>query len=172
MFLYFVIYSFFGWVFEVAYAYSHQGKFVNRGFLHGPFCPVYGFSSVLILIILEPFKDSYGLLFVTSAILISTIEYFTGLVLEKVFNQKWWDYTDDPFNLHGRICLLFSLMWGAACVIVLKVFHPIFTTLLSLISNETSVYVCIVFAIYFAVDGTATLLKLTNTDVASKLKFN
>lgn len=172
IFLYFIIYSFFGWLFEVAYAYTHQGKFVNRGFLHGPFCPLYGFSSVIIITLLNPFKHNFILLFVMSTILTSVIEYVTGFLLEKVFNQKWWDYTEDPFNLHGRICLLFSLMWGVACVLIIKIVQPIFAALLSFISYKMMIYVCIGFAVYFLIDGVTTLLKLANIDLSSKFDFN
>ena len=172
IFLYFVIYSFLGWLFEVAYAYTHQGNFVNRGFLHGPFCPLYGSSSVIIITLLNPFKNNFILLFIMSTILTSAIEYVTGFLLEKVFNQKWWDYTEDPFNLHGRICLLFSFMWGEACVLIIKIVQPIFAALLSFISYKMMIYVCIGFAVYFAVDGAATLLKLANIDISSKFNLN
>lgn len=121
---FFFVYAFLGWCAEVGYAATKTGKFVNRGFLNGPWCPVYGFGVVIVLGCLEPLSGSLPLLFLGSVVLTSALEWLTGFALEKLFHQRWWDYSDEPFNLTGYICLRFSLMWGFACLFVVKLLHP------------------------------------------------
>ena len=108
----FFVYAFLGWCTEVGYAALRTGRFVNRGFLNGPVCPIYGFGMVIVLFTLEPLAENILLLFLGSVVLTSALEWITGLVLEKLFHQRWWDYSDEPFNVGGYICLRFSLMWG------------------------------------------------------------
>ena len=121
---FFFVYAFLGWCAEVGYAATKTGKFVNRGFLNGPWCPVYGFGVVIVLSCLEPLSGNLPLLFLGSVALTSALEWLTGFALEKLFHQRWWDYSDEPFNLTGYICLRFSLMWGFACLFVVKLLHP------------------------------------------------
>lgn len=160
IFLFFVIYSFLGWLLEVLYAYSNSKCFVNRGFLHGPFCPIYGFGVIIILLCLKPFENNLLTLFIMSIILTSSLEYITGLCLEKFFNQKWWDYSADKFNLHGRICLLFSIVWGIICVFIVKIFQPLLSMLISFIPKPLIIAFSILFFIYFLIDGIFTIKKL------------
>ena len=121
---FFFVYAFLGWCAEVGYAATKTGKFVNRGFLNGPWCPVYGFGVVIVLGCLEPLSGNLPLLFLGSVALTSALEWLTGFALEKLFHQRWWDYSNEPFNLTGYICLRFSLMWGFACLFVVKLLHP------------------------------------------------
>ena len=121
---FFFVYAFLGWCAEVGYAATKTGKFVNRGFLNGPWCPVYGFGVVIVLSCLEPLSGNLPLLFLGSVALTSALEWLTGFALEKLFHQRWWDYSNEPFNLTGYICLRFSLMWGFACLFVVKLLHP------------------------------------------------
>ena len=120
----FFVYAFLGWCTEVSYAALRTGKFVNRGFLNGPVCPIYGCGVVVVLAGLEPLKGNFVLLFLGSVVLTSALEWATGFVLEKLFRQRWWDYSDKPFNLGGYICLEFSIMWGFACLFVVDILHP------------------------------------------------
>lgn len=120
----FFIYAFLGWCTEVCYAALEHGKFINRGFLNGPVCPIYGFGAVLVLLALEPLRGSWPLLFLGSVFVTSLLELVTGFVLEKIFRRHWWDYSDEPFNLGGYICLRFSIMWGFACLFVVDLLHP------------------------------------------------
>ena len=99
----FIIYAFIGWCAEVSYAAVNRGIFVNRGFLNGPYCPIYGCGVVIVVTVLTPLKDNLFLLFVGSVVLTSVLEYITGFLLEKVFHNKWWDYSNMPFNINGRI---------------------------------------------------------------------
>ena len=127
----FFIYAFLGWCTEVAFAAFKERRFVNRGFLNGPICPVYGFGVVAVIHFLTPLRSNLLLLYLGSAILVTAIEWLTGFILEKVFHNKWWDYSNMPLNLNGYVCLLFSLIWGVFCVFIVDVFHPLIDTLLS-----------------------------------------
>lgn len=120
----FLIYSFLGWCTEVTYAAVCEGTFVNRGFLNGPVCPIYGVGVLLVLGILWPLKENLLILFFGSVLVTTVLEYLVGWVLEKLFHDKWWDYSDLPFNIHGYVCLKFSLLWGMACVLIVRVIHP------------------------------------------------
>lgn len=108
---FFVFYSFAGWCLEVLYYFKNERRFVNRGFLYGPFCPIYGFGVLFLVVFLDNYKHNIFALFFLACFFTTVLEYITGFVLEKAFKTKWWDYTDDPFNIHGRVCLLYSLLW-------------------------------------------------------------
>ena len=129
---YFVIYAFLGWCTEVAYQAVHRGKFINRGFLNGPVCPVYGFGMVTVIYCLSRIQDNALLLFLGAVLLTSAIEWLTGFVLEKVFHAKWWDYSDRPLNINGYICLEFSIIWGLACLIVMDAIQPCINALIGI----------------------------------------
>jgi uncharacterized membrane protein len=121
----FFIYGFLGWCTEVAYAACREKKFVNRGFLNGPICPIYGVGVTMVICFLDPVKDQLLLLYVTSIVLVTVLEGLTGFALDKIFHNKWWDYSNRPLNIGGYVCLLFSLIWGVACVFVVKVVQPV-----------------------------------------------
>ena len=116
--MYFFLYAFLGWCCEVIYATLKTGKFVNRGFLNGPVCPIYGTGVVLLLLALTPLRDYAWAVFLAAALICSALELITGFVLEKLFHKKWWDYSDRHFNLCGYICLEMSLLWGVAALAV------------------------------------------------------
>lgn len=162
------IYSFLGWCCEVAYAYKNQKKFVNRGFLHSPFCPIYGACIVSLVLLLDSFKGNIFILFLIAFFSTSFIEYCTGFILEKIFNKKYWDYSMDPFNLHGRICLHFSLMWGGASLGVAKIIHPIISHIVDSIPNTVGLVLVYILLISLIIDFSSTLLiqidlkKITN----------
>ena len=128
---YFVIYSFLGWCMEVAYAAVNSGRFVNRGFLNGPVCPIYGFGMIIVISCLTPLLYNKVFLFLGAVVLTSALEWVTGFALEKIFHGKWWDYSEMPFNLNGYICLKFSIMWGLACVLIMDVIQPVIFTIVS-----------------------------------------
>ena len=101
----FFAFSFLGWCAEVVFAALRERRFVNRGFLNGPFCPIYGFGVVLMDFLLRPFGGNLAVLLVGSMLVGSGLEWVVGFLLEKVFHQKWWDYSDQPHNLNGYVCL-------------------------------------------------------------------
>jgi uncharacterized membrane protein len=169
---FFAIYSFLGWCIEVAYAYTNRGYFVNRGFLYGPFCPIYGLGFVSIIVFLDHFKDNLIALYILSTLLTSIIEYVTGYLLEKIFKSKWWDYTEDPFNLHGRICLHFSLAWGVAAVAIVKIIHPIFFIFVNILPLNIGIYIFYLLISYFMIDLILTISSLIQLNIIlSKLTF-
>lgn len=120
----FLVYAFLGWCAEVAYAAVHNGKFVNRGFLNGPVCPIYGVGMLVVVTLLWGLRHNLILLILGSAGLTTTLEYATGLILERFFHDKWWDYSDKPFNVKGYICLEFTVLWGLAAAFVVGAVHP------------------------------------------------
>lgn len=121
---YYFIYAFMGWCIESVYASWEDNRLVNRGFLYGPFCSIYGFGALILIIVLKPIMDNVLLMFLAAVVLTSVLEYITGFVLEKTFGHKWWDYSNRSFNINGRICLRFSLYWGIISVLMLKILHP------------------------------------------------
>ena len=157
----FFIYAFLGWCTEVSYAATKTGRFVNRGFLNGPWCPIYGFGVVIVLSLLEPLKNNLPLLFLGSVVLTSALEWVTGFLLEKLFAQRWWDYSNEPFNLGGYICLRFSLAWGFACVFVVKLLHPTVLLFIRLIPHPAGVVLLAVLGAVMVVDLAATVSTIT-----------
>lgn len=160
---FFFIYAFLGWCTEVVYAGANQGVFVNRGFLNGPFCPIYGCGVLTVLVILLPLRENLAILFVGSVLLTSALELVTGFLMEKLFHQRWWDYTDEPFNIGGYICLRFSLLWGAACVLIVDVIHPLILKTMQIIPDRISAPILFVFGAVFVTDiivTVATVAKL------------
>lgn len=121
----FFIYGFLGWCAEVAFAAVKTRKFVNRGFLNGPICPIYGIGITLVVVALNAYTENLFVLYLMSSVLATLLEYITGALLEKMFHHKWWDYSGMPFNIKGYICIPFSLIWGAACVIIVKLIYPV-----------------------------------------------
>lgn len=157
---FFAIYSFAGWCVEVLYYFKNERRFVNRGFLYGPFCPIYGFGAVSLVVFLDSYKNNIFTLFFLAVLLTSILEYFTGLFLEKTFKTKWWDYTEDPFNIHGRVCLLYSLMWGVGEVIIIRLIHPILNNLVMDIPGILGDIVLSLIIVYFIIDLCFTLFSL------------
>ena len=124
LFWFFTVYSFLGWCLEVCFCSINTGKFVNRGFLNGPVCPIYGFGMAAVLTVLTPVQNNLLALFFGGMLLASLLELFGGWALKKLFHTSWWDYSDQPFNLGGYICLKFSLAWGLCIVLVMRVIQP------------------------------------------------
>ena len=124
MLWFFLIYAFLGWCLEVTYQAVEYGVFINRGFLGGPYCPIYGVGVIVVTLALYPLRETIILLYVGSVVLTSSLEFVTGFILEKIFHQHWWDYSDDKFNVKGYICLKFSLLWGVACLVTVRIIHP------------------------------------------------
>ena len=154
------IYSFLGWCAEVVFAACRRGIFVNRGFLNGPVCPIYGFGVALVLGLLEPVKSSFLLLFFGSMLLTTALEFIIGFIMESFFHDKWWDYSNNPFNIKGYVCLEFSIIWGLACVLVVDVIHPLIQKLIDAIPVNVGWWLIWIFAAIMAADALITLIEL------------
>ena len=140
MIFYFVLYSFIGWCLETIYAYIVFKHFVKRGFLYGPICPIYGFGAILLILNLKNIKEENKIAkFLSSMILFSIFEYIASFVLEIIFHQRWWDYSNEFMNIEGRICLMFSIIWGIIGVLFVDFFHPIIKNIV----NKTTVHISI-----------------------------
>lgn len=122
--LLFIIYGTIGWGLETCYAIYNFGYFVKRGFLYGPFCPIYGYGAVILLVFMDKYKNNSFKLFIYSIIVFSTFEYVAGFALDALFATKWWDYTNDFFNLNGRISIFYSFVWGIFAILFVNHINP------------------------------------------------
>ena len=148
---YFLVYSCLGWCLEVVYAAATTGQIVNRGFLNGPVCPIYGFGMVIVLFVLTPFAHSTLALYIGGVILPSTLELVGGWALYKLYHTRWWDYSDKPFNIGGYICLEFSLLWGVGTLVMMKAIHPTIAGLVELVPPFIGfLLMCFLYAVYAA----------------------
>ncbi len=178
---FFIFYAFCGWVVEVIYAAVNYGKFVNRGFLNGPVCPIYGFGIVAVVWTLEPLKENVFILYIGSIVLTSLLEFITGYFMNKIFRSRWWDYSKEPFNIGGYICLKFSLLWGIACVLILNTIHPLVVNLVKYFRSGFG-YIILIVVIFImlidTLDTAASILKIKKrlkniTEIAYKIhKFS
>jgi uncharacterized membrane protein len=161
------MYSVIGWLSEVAYCSMIERKVVNRGFLMGPLCPVYGFGGLLVIFLLQPFSGNVFYLFTMAVIVTSTLEYVTGWALETIFATKWWDYSHHRFNIHGRVCLLNSLIFGGMSVVAVLFVHPAITHVLGRVPAGARTAIASAVAVLLSVDLVLTLRTLV--DLRAKL---
>ena len=157
-FLLFLIYSFIGWLIEVIGKLIEKHKFINRGFLIGPICPIYGHGCILMILTLSRYKDNPLTLFIYAIFICSLLEYFTSYFMEKIFKARWWDYSTKRFNLNGRICAETMIPFGILGTIVICVINPIFEYLLNLFNFETIKITAIVLFIIYIIDYTISLI--------------
>lgn len=162
LFFYWAIYSFLGWILETIYASIKNGKFINRGFLYGPVCPVYGFGALILIIFSNPIKNNVFLLFLFATVATSALEYFTGYILETAFKTTWWDYSNDFLNIKGRICITFSILWGIGSVVFIKYIHPGIINISNIISTTLGYIILQVIFIIIIIDSIFTLKSLAN----------
>lgn len=130
---FFYIYCFFGWIFESTYVTMKTGHFVNRGFLRLPLLPLYGSGAIMMLWFSLPFRNSIIMVFIAGAVAATILEYITGYAMERLFKMKYWDYSNQRFNLHGYICLSSSIAWGFLTIFLTEVVHqPVSSLVLDL----------------------------------------
>ena len=156
--LIFYLCSFFGYLIEVFWCYLASKRFVNRGFLCGPVIPVYGLGAVLILFCLLRYYADPVVVFVFGIIITSALEYFTSFLLEKIFHNKWWDYSDRKYNINSRICLQNSFAFGILSLLIIYVIAPGFYFLFSLFSFKVWMTLAIIFTVIFVLDVTYSVI--------------
>lgn len=158
--LLFFIYSFLGWCVEVAFVAVTAGKVTNRGFLNGPVCPIYGCGMIGVLLALLPVEKNIWLLFLGGMVICSAVELFGGWILDKIFHMRWWDYSNEKFNIGGYVCLAFSFMWGMAVVFAVKFVHHPIMAVVKKIPFQIQVIIVVVCGVVFVVDMIVTLKNL------------
>ena len=166
-----MIYSIIGWMIEVSYHAVTMGKVVNRGFLNGPLCPVYGSGVLMVLMVVDLCGEWFGFetdlsrakvieLFIIGIIFATLIELIAGFLLDQLFHARWWDYRDRRFNLNGYICLEFSIYWGLGIAFVLRVIQPVFENIVSSIPVKISWILLSAFYLIFIIDIVLTVLTI------------
>ena len=151
LFLFFWIMSIVGWIMEVLVCSIEARKFINRGFLIGPYCPIYGFGGV-ILLMLYPLRDNMFLVFILSIILCSILEYLTSYIMECIFKVRWWDYSNEPFNINGRICLRNALAFGVLGTVLVCFLIPFIYNFLNSLSNNLVITIFVITLIITLTD--------------------
>lgn len=149
---FFIAYCFIGWAGESLYVSLEHKKWVNRGFLHGPFLPIYGFGAIIILLSTIPVRNSIPLVFLFGMLGATLLEYLTGYVMEQIFHVKYWDYTYEPFNLNGYICLGCSITWGLCSILLTAFIHKPTERLVIAIPERILIVLDVVFLVYFIWD--------------------
>lgn len=150
-FILFLIYSFIGWLFEVFLAIVKEHKFINRGFLIGPIVPIWGTGAILITLILKETDGIFNLL-VSSAFIGTFLEYVVNVLMEKLFKARWWDYSDLPFNVNGRVWLGSSVLFGIGGMYVVLYLNPFFLSLINFLDSNILIYLGFILLIIVVVD--------------------
>ena len=160
LFLYFILYSFLGWVMETCYCSIMERRLVPRGFLYGPICPIYGGGVVLMILFFTPLKKNLMLFYVVAVVVMTSWEYFVGWVLEVTTHVKYWDYSQYRFNLKGRVCLWVALTWGVLSYLVIFFIHPPIQELVEGLPVWLEFMLCGAFLALLTVDATLTVRNL------------
>lgn len=151
-FLLFIIYSFIGWIVELINVFIIERKIVDRGFLIGPYLPIYGFGALFIITFLSKYKSDLITLFCMSTIICATLEYITSFIMEKLFHARWWDYSSNKFNINGRICLETASLFGIGGCIIIYIIQPILDSIILFFNPLFLNIAAIVLAIIFVAD--------------------
>ena len=161
--LFFFLYAFIGWLLESAYAIYNLGEFTKRGFLYGPICPIYGYGAIILILFLDEYKNNSIKLFIYSILVFSALEYFVSFGLEALFDAKWWDYTNEFFNLNGRISIFYSFVWGIFAILFINHVHPFFEKHINFLLEKISylwqnIFIISISLIYF-IDTIFSIIK-------------
>ena len=152
IFSWFFIFSFFGWVWETTLVSVRSHKYVNRGFITGPLCTIYGTGAVSVYLLLVPFSSSYVAIFFVGMLVATALEYVTSAVMERLFHAKWWDYSSHRFQVKGRICLGVSIGWGFMSLALYLFFMPLADWIMSLYPRLAGEIGICVGAILYGID--------------------
>ena len=161
---YFIVYSFIGWAIESIYKSYLQKKWVNTGFLNGPICPIYGIGALIMFLFLNKLNNNTFLIFIVGVIVLSIWEYIVGVFLEKTFKTKYWDYSNNKFNIKGRVCLFNSIAWGVLAVIFIQFLHPYIAEKIDLIPQNILVIIVSILSAIIVGDSIQSIIKLKTLD--------
>lgn len=153
LFLLFFIYSVLGWIFEVLYIFITKGQLSNRGFLIGPYCPIYGFGSIIGILYISQYRDNIFTVFILGIMISCILEYITSYLMEKVFNARWWDYSKKKFNVNGRICLNNAIAFAFLAIILVYIINPFISYIIGLIPSKLALVLSFVFLLIFIADS-------------------
>ena len=137
LFFSFVLYSFFGWIWECCFVSFKSKRWINRGFLNGPFIPIYGFGGTMIYMAVHPVEYNATYVFLTGMLVATLLEYLTSYMMEKLFHAKWWDYSNYKYNFRGRICLVASFFWGFLSILLVDILQPFVDSIITAIPRRT-----------------------------------
>ena len=151
-FLLFLIYSFIGWIMEICVTFYKSKKIINRGFLIGPYCPIYGYASIIMILYLNHYKDNPLTVFLLAVVICTFIEYIISYIMEKLFNARWWDYSDYKFNINGRVCLINAFFFGVLGTFLVYYANPFFENILLKINTNTLNTISLILMILFTTD--------------------
>ena len=152
IFMLFIVYSIIGWIVEISINMIIKKKFTNRGFFLGPYCPIYGVGTLLIIVLLNKYEKDPIALFIMSMIICSLLEYITSFLMEVIFKNRWWDYSDKKFNINGRICLEYMIPFGIGSTIVYYFINPLIVKLISIPSESFMIILSMIIFILFITD--------------------
>ena len=164
-FIVFIIYSFLGWLSEVIYGFAIDKKIINRGFLIGPICPIYGFGAIFMILYLVKYKNDPIVVFILGAFICTLLEYITSYLMEKLFKVRWWDYSNFKFNINGRVCLYFSSMFGIGAILTICFINPIIINIVNLIPNTLMIIISLILLVLFLLDV------ITSFNIINKVKL-
>ena len=168
-FLLYFIYCVLGYVLECGYCTIKNRKIIlNRGFLIGPYIPIYGFGSMLVIILLKKYSNDLIVFFVMASIIVTVLEYFTSYIMEKIFKARWWDYSERKLNINGRVCLENTFLFGIGSVVIMYVINPYFESVLFSLSNNVLCVFAICFLVIFVFDvivSAKLVYKISKTSV-------
>ena len=165
---YFYIYSFIGWVLESIYKTIYEKKIVNSGFLYGPFCPIYGFGALIMYYILSGYNNNPVHVFIIGFVVLSVWEYIVAWALEKLLHTKYWDYSNNKFNLNGRVCLLNSFFWGVLGLVFIYIVHPFIQNQIANINHLTLIIISLIISLGLIIDIILSTKKIN--DIKKKIE--
>jgi len=171
--LLFFIYAICGWIMETTMISIQNKKFVNRGFLIGPICPIYGYGVVLISVLLKKYQDDAIITFFMSIIICGFLEYFTSFFMEKIFNARWWDYSERKFNINGRICLTNLVLFGIASIIIVYITNPFIITKINEMPSIAKIIIIVILLLMHLADNIVSYKIILNLkQVSNEVKDN
>lgn len=167
-FVLFIIYAFLGWIMEVCFTYYKDKHLVNRGFLIGPYCPIYGAGCILIILLLKRYLNDPIALFVMAIVICSILEYETSYLMEKIFKARWWDYSDRKFNINGRICLETLVPFGILGCLLMYLINPFISGIILKIPSVWLNVIAIILLVIFVTDYIVSFIVVNKVNTSRK----